>query len=331
MKKWYKYLIAGCLAVTMAAGFAGCSSSGDSASADEQVVIYTNADPEAQDAFKHALDSNGFEGKYVMQAFGTSELGGKLMAEGTNIEADLITMSTYYIDSAQKENKMFADLTFDAKTLQETPSYYKPTTGQFGAIFVNTEVLQKENLPMPKSIKDLTNPVYKDKISLPDIMGSSTSWLLAQAVFDAYGEQEGAAVLKQLEANAGPHMEKSGSGPLKKVKAGEVAVGFGLRHQGLMEEQKGLPIKVVDPTEGNFFLTEGVAVINKADSKKKELAMKMAECIVKNSRQELLKFYPMALYEGETVDKTFEPAYPKQYKEALTVDLLKKHQQLIKG
>ena len=59
--------------------------------------------------------------------------------------------------------------------------------------------------------------------------------------------------------------------------------------------------------------------------------MKMAECIVKNSRQELLKFYPMALYEGETVDKTFEPAYPKQYKEALTVDLLKKHQQLIKG
>ena len=108
MKKWYKYLIAGCLAVTMAAGFAGCGSSGDSASADEQVVIYTNADPEAQDAFKHALDSNGFEGKYVLQAFGTSELGGKLMAEGTNIEADLITMSTYYIDSAQKENKMFA-------------------------------------------------------------------------------------------------------------------------------------------------------------------------------------------------------------------------------
>lgn len=44
MKKWYKYLIAGCLAVTMAAGFAGCGSSGDSASADEQVVIYTNAD-----------------------------------------------------------------------------------------------------------------------------------------------------------------------------------------------------------------------------------------------------------------------------------------------
>lgn len=331
MKKWYRYVLAGCLAISMAVGLTGCGGSEESASNEEQVVIYTNADPEAQDAFKHALDNNGFEGKYVMQSFGTSELGGKLMAEGKNIEADMITMSTYYIDSAQKQNNMFADLTFDAKTLQETPAYYKPTTGQFGAIFVNTDVLQKENLPMPKTLKDLANPVYKDKISLPDIMGSSTSWLLAQAVFDAYGEQEGAKLLKELEANAGPHMEKSGSGPLKKVKAGEVAIGFGLRHQGLMEQKKGLPIQVIDPSEGNFFLTEGVAVVNKDNSKKQELAMKMAECIIKNSRAELLKYYPMALYEGETVDKSFEPAYPKQFKEKLTVDLLKKHQQLIKG
>lgn len=331
MKKWYRYVLAGCLALSMAVGLAGCGGSEESASNEEQVVIYTNADLEAQDAFKHALDNNGFEGKYVMQSFGTSELGGKLMAEGKNIEADMVTMSTYYIDSAQKQNHMFADLTFDAKTLQETPAYYKPTTGQFGAIFVNTDVLQKENLPMPKTLKDLANPIYKDKISLPDIMGSSTSWLLAQAVFDAYGEQEGAKLLKELEANAGPHMEKSGSGPLKKVKAGEVAIGFGLRHQGLMEQKKGLPIQVIDPSEGNFFLTEGVAVVNKESSKKQELAMKMAECIIKNSRAELLKYYPMALYEGETVDKSFEPAYPKQFKEKLTVDLLKKHQQLIKG
>ena len=202
-KKWSKYLLAGCLAATMAFVIAGCggddSASNSSAASDDQVVIYTNADPEAQDAFKKALDNNGYEGKYVMQSFGTSELGGKLMAEGKNIEADMITMSTYYIDSAQKQNNMFADLTFDAKTIQPTPAYYKPTTGQFGAIFVNTDVLQKENLPMPTSIKDLSNPIYKDKIALPDIMGSSTAWLLAQAVFDAYGEQEGAKLLKDLE------------------------------------------------------------------------------------------------------------------------------------
>ena len=30
--------------------------------------------------------------------------------------------------------------------------------------------------------------------------------------------------MKQIEANAMPHLEKSGSGPLKKIRAGEVAV-----------------------------------------------------------------------------------------------------------
>lgn len=109
-----------------------------------------------------------------------------------------------------------------------------------------------------------------------------------------------------------------------------MAVGFGLRHQGLMEQQKGLPIKVIDPKEGNFFLTEGVAVLNKGNAKKQEMAMKMAECLIKNARKELLKYYPMALYEGEGVDPSFKPAYPKQFKEKLTVELLKKHQDLIK-
>lgn len=48
----------------------GCSSSND------QVVIYSNADDEAVTAMKNALDKNGYEGQYLFQTFGTSELGG---------------------------------------------------------------------------------------------------------------------------------------------------------------------------------------------------------------------------------------------------------------
>lgn len=76
------------------------------------VVIYSNGDDEAVEAMKESLDANGYRGKYIMQTFGTSELGGKLLAEGKNLEADLITMSTFYIDSAQEQNQMFKDLTF---------------------------------------------------------------------------------------------------------------------------------------------------------------------------------------------------------------------------
>ena len=63
--------------------------------------------------------------------------------------------------------------------------------------------------------------------------------------------------------------------------------------------QKGLPVDYVDPTEGNFSLTESAAVIDKGD-KTNKLAMEMAECIIKNGRQELLTTYPLPIYEGET-------------------------------
>ena len=91
-----------------------------------EVVIYTNADEEAQTAMKNALDKNGMKGAYLIQSFGTSELGGKLAAEGKNIEADVVTLSTYYLDSFQKKEKLFADLQNKAKTIQPSPSYWTP-------------------------------------------------------------------------------------------------------------------------------------------------------------------------------------------------------------
>lgn len=161
------------------------------AAADGQVVIYTNADDEAVTAFQNALNANGFENKYVIQSFGTSELGGKLLAEGRALEADLITMSSYYVDSAQERNHMFADLT-DVKSqlLQDSenstaPAYRRPTTVQEGAIFYNTTVLEDLGLPVPQSLADLADPVYAGQISVTDMEGSSTGWLMVQAPTDA--------------------------------------------------------------------------------------------------------------------------------------------------
>ena len=47
-------------------------------------------------------------------------------------------------------------------------------------------------------------------------MDSSTGWLLVQAIIKEYGEEEGKKILADLIKNAGPHIESSGSGPIKK-------------------------------------------------------------------------------------------------------------------
>lgn len=326
MKKLKSMAILG-LAFTMLTGsvLTGCGNRGNAAS--DQIVLYTNADDEAVDAMKHALDANGYEGKYLLQTFGTSELGGKLLAEGSDIEADLITMSSFYVESAQDEQGMFKDLEFDTGALEEYPAYYTPITAQEGAIIYNTEVLKENNLPVPKAIKDLADPIYKDMISVTDIQSSSTAWLLIQALVSEYGEDGAKDILTDIYANAGAHIEDSGSGPIKKVRAGEVAIGFGLRHQAVADKAEGLPIDFVDPVEGNFTLTESVAVIDKGENTNPE-AMKMAECIIKNGREELLETYPIPLYDGEKADAANTSGNPKVFPEKLTVDLLKKHQEL---
>ena len=216
---------------------------------------------------KKTLDANGYEGKYIFQTFGTSELGGKVMAEGTNIEADLLTLSTFYIDSAQEEKQMFQDLTFDYTLLdsQAQKTYCAPITSQEGTMIFNTQVMEENNLAVPTCLKDLTKPEYKDLISVTDIKSSSTAWLLIQALVSAYGDDGAKEVLTGIYENAGPHIESSGSAPLKKVRAGEVAVGFGLRQQAVSDKAQGLPVDFADPTEGNFSLTESVAVVDKGE------------------------------------------------------------------
>lgn len=319
VKKIAAFMLCGVVAATSC--LTGCGSS------SEEVIIYSNADDEAIESMKAALDENGYEGKYMIQTFGTSELGGKLLAEGKNIEADLVTMSSFYLESSETENKMYQELTFETGAMEEYPAYYTPITSQEGAIIVNTEVMAENNLTMPTSIKELADPEYKGFLSVTDIQSSSTAWLLIQALVSEYGEDGAKEVLTGIYENAGDHIEDSGSGPIKKVRTGEVAIGFGLRHQAVSDKKEGLPIDFVDPTEGNFALTESVAVIDKGDDTN-EQAMEMAECIIKNGRDKLISYYPNPLYEGETADETNISAYPKTFSEKLTAELLEKHKEL---
>ena len=326
-----KKLLALGLSLTMATALlAGCGGTGDGASGEggtasgEQVIIYSNADDEAITAMENALDSNGYEGQYVFQTFGTSELGGKLLVEGTDLEADMVTMSTFYLQSAQDQNTMFLPLTFDVNTLEEVPDYTAPITSQEGAIILNTELMASENLPTPTCLKDLADPAYAGFVAVTDVQSSSTAWLLIQALISEYGEEEAEAILHDIYANAGDHVESSGSAPLQLCEAGEVAIGFGLRHQAVAAKNDGLPIDYVDPTEGNFSLTESVAVVDKGEATN-PLAMEMAQCIIDNGRAELQTYYPNPLYEGESADSANQSAYPKTFSEPLTFELYEHH------
>lgn len=65
--------------------------------------------------------------------------------------------------------------------------------------------------------------------------------------------------------------------------------------------------------------------------KKEEInpkAMDMARVMVEGARAELLKTYPLVLYEGEKQDSSNQSANEKTFQEPLTLELLEKHQKL---
>lgn len=296
---------------------------------NSQVVIYSNADDEAIAAMQRALDKAGYGGQYMFQTFSTSELGGKILAEGSNIEADMLTLSSYYLESANKRTKgLFVPLAFSCETLQPTAPCFAPITGQEGAIFINTRVIEERHVPLPKSLKDLARPEYKGHISIPNIRSSSTAWLMVQALVQAYGQEEARNILRGMMANAGPHLENSGSAPLKKLRAGEVAIAFGLRQQAVADKKAGRPIDYIDPEEGTFSLTECLAIPDKG-SQTNPLTMKMAEIIIRDARGELLQTYPVPLYRGENVTSDARSPRQKRFPSPLTVDLLQEHQALM--
>ncbi len=60
------------------------------------------------------------------------------------------------------------------------------------------------------------------------------------------------------------------------------------------------------------------------------LAREIAKIIATEARPDLLKQYPVALYEGEQVNEEYVPKYLKKWDTTLTVDLLEKHQAFFK-
>ena len=74
-KKMMSIGLSAALSLSLLTACGGNNSAGNSG--EKQVVIYSNADEEAVTAMKNALDGNGYEGKYIFQTYGTSELGGQ--------------------------------------------------------------------------------------------------------------------------------------------------------------------------------------------------------------------------------------------------------------
>jgi iron(III) transport system substrate-binding protein len=206
----------------------------------------------------------------------TGDLGARILAEAANPQHDVIWgwALTNTLDpritallepyTPKGSDKLAAkDKAADGK--------WFTTTGYMAAFCVNTEVLKAKKLPMPTSWKDLTNPVYKGEVVMPNPVSSGTGYLQIAALIQSRGNDEGWKLIKAMDGNVAQYI-KSGSRPCKAARAGEFAIGTSLAFAAMQSVDEGYPVKMVIPTDGAGYELEASALMatskNKADAKR---------------------------------------------------------------
>ncbi len=201
----------------------------------------------------------------------TGDLIARIVAEKANPRHDVIwgTALTQMVDPRVLE---MAEPYKPVGIEQVKPQFKDPagrwfaTTGYFAGFCVNTEVLKKNNLPMPTSWQDLLNPVYKGQIVMPNAASSGTGYLQIVSLLQMKGEEKGWQYLKDLDKNMAQYI-KSGSRPCKMAATGEFAIGLSFAFSGVKQIMEGYPIKLVIPTEGAGYEVEVSMLMKTAKNK----------------------------------------------------------------
>lgn len=206
----------------------------------------------------------------------TGDLGARILAEAGNPQHDVIWG---WAVTNMLDPRITAMLEpYAEKGVDKLPAPYKASdgkwfaaTGYMAAFCVNTEVLKAKNLPMPTSWQDLTKPVYKGEVVMPNPVSSGTGYLQVAALLQSKGNDKGWEFLKALDANVAQYI-KSGSRPCKAARAGEYAIGTSLAFAAIQSVEEGFPIKMVIPPDGAGYELEASALMktakNKADAKR---------------------------------------------------------------
>lgn len=239
--------------------------------AAEQLTVYTAFEAEDLKRYKNEFESRNPDVKINWVRDSTGIVTAKLLAEKENPQADVVwglAGTSLLILKDQEMLQSYTPKGFDKlspkfRDNSENPQWVGLDAWMAG-ICVNTIEAKKHNLPMPTSWQDLTKPVYKGHVIMPNPNSSGTGFLDVSSWLQMFGEDKGWAYMDGLHENIARYTH-SGSKPCKLAAAGETAIGISFAFRGAKEKKKGAPVEVVFPTEGLGWDVEAAAIVKGTD------------------------------------------------------------------
>ena len=238
--------------------------------AKDTVVIYTALENEQITDYMTSVNKSLPNIEIKMLRFSTGDISARFMAEKDNMQADVIwgvaatnmlifknagLLEPYAPKGLERIQPLFKD--------KANPPSWVGIDIYMSAFCFNTAVAKKHNLPMPTSWADLTKPVYKGQVVMPNPNSSGTGYLSVASILQRMGEAEGWKYLDALDKNMAEYT-KSGSKPCKDAAAGERGIGISFEYVAQAMKKQGSPVEMVIPKEGAGYEMEANALTRKA-------------------------------------------------------------------
>ena len=263
----------------------GLALAGGAMAQKTQLTVYTALETDQIKAYEAGFNrvNPNIELKWVRDSTGV--ITAKLLAEQANPQADVV-MGVAASSLALLDSKgmliPYAPLNLDAIMSQYQDKKRPPAwfgMDVWGAtICFNTVEAQKKGLPKPETWKDLTKPIYKGQIVMPNPASSGTGYFDVTAWLTLWGDDNGKGggwkYMDALHENIAQYTH-SGSKPCNMAGTGEFVMGISFEYRANTNKAKGAPIDLVFPKEGLGWDLEAFAIHK--GTKKLEAAKKLAD------------------------------------------------------
>lgn len=232
---------------------------------EESIVICASSEQFRNDELQEQLNERFPDKNIIVMYMSTGKAASKVYAEGKNTEVDiLLGLETGYLSKitdhlANIEGLSTIEYT-EGLAPEDNNNHWVTWERQAGAIIVNRKILDKYGLEAPTSYEDLLKPEYKDLIAMPDPKSSGTGYFFYKSWVNSMGTEAALEYVDKLYKNLKQFTE-SGSGPIKMLKQGEVAIGLALTFQAVNEMNDGQPLEIIFPETGSPYSLTGTAMI----------------------------------------------------------------------
>ncbi len=283
------HLLASVFAVAGAA--LGLLAPGPAAAQKTELLVYTALETDQIKAYEEAFKkaNPNIDIKWVRDSTGV--IIAKLLAEKANPQADLVVGTSASGVAVMANEGML--IPYAPKGLDKiAPQYRDPKNPPewvgmdvYGAaICFNTVEAQKLGLPKPESWKDLTKPIYKGRVVMPNPASSGTGYLDVAGWIQMWGEAEAWKYMDALHENIAQYTH-SGSKPCRQAGAGEFPIGVSFEYRAVTTKKSGAPIDIIFPTEGLGWDLEASGIMK--GTKKLEAAKALMDWLVTPAAMEL--------------------------------------------